>query len=93
MRKDVMIFIKDVKYYKEECSLIIVGEEVETKKPITQQITVKDFLKSTGMFSDDEINTITTDDDRCRLFARHLKDRREPFKLVFTDNKTDKDEI
>jgi hypothetical protein len=93
MKKDVMIFIQDVKYYKDQNSLVVVGKEVETKKPITQQITIMAFLSGTGLFSDTEIENISNDPDRCRYLANQLKVRREPFKLVFEDAKTEEDEI
>ena len=83
MTKEVMIEIKQAKYYPEQSSLLIVGVDVETKKPITQQVTVKSFLANTGKFSPEEINQILHDHDRCRLLARSLQERRNPFKLVF----------
>jgi len=93
MQKTVMIFIKDAKYYKDQNSLVISGEEVETKRPITQQVTVFAMLNGTGLFSDSEIEIISEDPERCRYFANSLKTRREPFKLVFEDTKTEDDEI
>jgi len=93
MKKDVMIFIKDAKYYKEQNSIVLVGEEAETKKPITQQITIMAFLNGTGLFSDEEIDIISNDPDRCRFLVNNLRSRREAFKLVFEDAQTENDEI
>lgn len=93
MQKEVMILIKDAKYYKEENSIVISGEEVETKRQITQQVTLFAMLNGTGSFTDKEIEIIASDPDRCRYFANLLKGRREPFNLVFEDTQTDKDEI
>lgn len=89
MKKDVMIFIKDVKYYQEHSSLVIVGIEAESKKPITQQVTVRAFLLSTGIFSPEDVEKVLNDHDRCRMFASQLKSRKDPFKLVFEDSKTE----
>ena len=93
MQKEVMIVIEEVKYYKEQSSLVIVGIEVETKKPLTQQIMIKHFLNGTGRFTSDEVEKIINDPDRCRLLASQLKQRREPFKVVFEDTKKEGDEI
>lgn len=93
MQKEVMILIKDAKYYKEEHSVVISGEEVESKRPITQQVTLLALLSGTGLFNDKEIEIISSDPDRCRYFANLLKGRREPFNLVFEDTQTEKDEI
>lgn len=93
MQKEVMILVKDAKYYQDNQSLVIVGEEVETKKPITQQITVKAFLSNTKIFSPLEIETILNDPDRCRLFTNELKNRKHPFKLLFEDSKTESNGI
>jgi len=93
MQKEVMIVIKEAKYYQEQSSLVIVGVEVETKKPITQQIIIKNFLNGTKRFAPDEVEKIVNDPDKCRLLASQLKHRREPFKLVFEDTKQEGDEI
>ena len=93
MQKSVMIFIKDAKYYQDQNSIIIVGEEVETKRHITQQITMMALLENLGIFTPEEISIVLRDPERCRLFARNLRDRKQPFRLVFEDSKTDKDDI
>ena len=91
MSKEILILVKDAKYYQEQSSLIIVGVEVETRKPITQQITVKTFLETTGLFSTEEIVKIIGDTDHCRLLANQLKNRRHPFRLVFEGTQSDQD--
>lgn len=89
MQKTVMIFVKSVKYYQEQASLVIVGVEVETQRPITQQITVKAFLQGSGRFSESEIHIITSDPERCKLLASQLNSRKGPFKLLFEDTTTE----
>jgi len=86
-----MILIQDVKYYQEQSSLVIVGLEVETRRPITQQITVQGFLESTGIFTPAEVSQVVGSPDRCKILASQLKSRREPFKLVFTGTQSDDD--
>jgi len=93
MQKEVMISISDVKYYQEHSSLVIVGIESESKKPITQQVTVRALLLSAGIFSPDDIEKVLKDHDKCRLFASQLKARNTPFKLVFEDSKTEEQTI
>jgi hypothetical protein len=93
MRKEVMVRISDAKYYQAQGSIVIVGVEVETGRPITQQITMMAFLENLGVFSPEEIATVLGDHDRCRYFASQLRDRRDPFRLLFEDSKTDKDDI
>jgi len=88
-----LILVKDAKYYQEHSSLVIVGVEAETQRPITQQITLKAFLENTGIFSGQEVEQVLNDPARCRMFASQLKSRREPFKLVFEDSKTKENEI
>ena len=89
--KEVMILIKDAKYYEEQKSIVIVGVEVESQKPVTQQITVKDFLEGTKLFTGKDIEAIVNDPDRCKLLANQLKSRRSPFKLVFDGTQTSAD--
>lgn len=90
--KDILIFVKDAKYYPDQGSLVIVGAEVETKKPLTQQITVKAFLEGTG-FTSEEVAMVVSDADRCRLLANQLRERKHPLKITFSDTKTEEDEI
>lgn len=89
MNKEIMIFIQDAKYYAEQKSIVIVGIEAESKKPITQQITVRDFLNGTGLFLSGEVDSIVQNTDRCKLLANNLKSRQDPFKLVFTGEQTE----
>lgn len=91
--KEVLIRIKDSKYYQEQGSIVIVGEEVETHRPITQQITMMAFLENLGVFTPEEIAAVLGDPERCRFFSSQLKSRHQPFKLIFEDSKTDKDDI
>ena len=93
MKKEVIILIKDAKYYQEHSSLVVVGVEVETQRPITQQITLKSFLENTGIFSQQEVEQVLNDPARCRMFASQLKSRKAPFKLVFEDSKTEEQGI
>ena len=93
MRKEVMVSVKDAKYYQAQGSIVIVGIEVETQKPITQQVTMMALLENLGIFTQVEIETILKDPERCKLFARNIKERRHPFKLLFEDSATDKDDI
>ena len=88
-----MMFIKSVKYYQEQGSLVVIGVEVETRRPITQQITVKAFLDGTGKFAAPDVDVIVCDPERCKLLATQLNNRKEPFKLVFEDTHTQEDEI
>lgn len=91
MIKEVLILIKDAKYYEAQQSIVIVGVEVESRKPITQQITVKAFLEGTGLFTNLEADTVAKDPDRCRLLANNLKSRRDPFKLVFEGTQSEEE--
>ncbi len=93
MQKEVLVFVQDARYYQVEGSIMIVGVEVETKRPITQQITVMAFLENLGVFNVEEIKTIINDPDRCRFLASQLKARKEPLKLLFEDSKSEKDDI
>lgn len=93
MTKEVMVLVKDAKYYQAEGSIVIVGEEVETHRPITQQVTMMALLENLGLFTPAEIGTILNDPERCRLLARNLKERHHPFKLLFEDSATEKDDI
>jgi len=78
MPKEIMIFVKDARYYPDQNSVLIVGEEVETKRPITQQVLTKSLAASFGLPS-----TILSDHAAWAFFASQLKGRRTPFKLVF----------
>lgn len=89
MQKEIMMLVSDVKYYQDQGSMIIVGKEVETQRPITQQVTVKAFLENTGLFSPGEVAKVVNDPDRCRLLASELKGRRSPFKLLFEDTQSE----
>jgi hypothetical protein len=91
MSKEVLILIKDAKYYEAQQSIVIVGVEVESRKPITQQITVKAFLEGTRLFTSVEADAVAKDPDRCRLLANNLKSRRDPFKLVFEGTQTEEE--
>lgn len=86
--KDVMVFVKDARYYPDQKSILVVGEEVESKRPITQQMLVKAFIDASGLPT-----SLLDDHDAWRFFASQLKGRREPFRLVFEGSKSDKDEI
>jgi hypothetical protein len=79
--KEVMIFIKDAKYYQSNDSLVITGVEVETKKPITQQILVSAFAAAIGL-PPESVNDHTA----WVSFASQLKHRSQPFRLVFEDS-------
>ena len=86
-QREIMVFIKGAKYYREEKSIVITGEEVETKRTITQQMLVKDFIQEYGL-------QVREDDaDAWRFFANQLKYRRDPFKLVFLDTRNEDDPI
>jgi hypothetical protein len=88
MQKNVMIFVKDAKYYPLQQSILIVGVEVESKKPITQQILTKSLAVAIGLPPE-----LVDDHEAWKFFAIQLKGRREPFRLVFDGSKTDEDEI
>lgn len=86
--KDIMVFVKDARYYPEQKSLLIVGIEVESKRPITQQVLTKTLAEASGLPPG-----LVEDHDVWRYFASQLKQRREPFRLVFEGSRTKDDEI
>ena len=93
MKKEVLVKVRDARYYEAQGSIVIVGVEVETRRPITQQVTMMAFLENLGVFTPEEIAAVLGDPERCRFFASQLKARSEPFRLLFEDSKTDKDDI
>ena len=88
MSKEIMIFVKDARYYQEQKSILVVGEEVESRRPITQQILTKFLAEAFGLPP-----RLTEDHEAWKFFATQLKGRREPFKLVFEGTKKEGDEI
>jgi len=85
--KSVKLFVKDARYYPEQKSLLIVGEEVETKRPVTQQVLVKALIEAYGIpVRDDDV-------EAWRYFAECLRKRKDPFTLVFDGTKTEQDPI
>ena len=86
-RKTVGIFVRDARYYAEERSIIIVGEEVQTRRPITQQGLVKDFIEAFGL------SVAEDDHEAWRFFASQLIKRKDPLNLVFLNCKTEEHEI
>jgi len=76
-RKELQMMVRDARYYPEQRSMVIVGEEVQSRRPITHQMLVKDFVEAYGL-------TVSLDDhDAWRSLAEQLRKRRDPFKLVF----------
>jgi hypothetical protein len=76
-----MLWIKDAKYYPQEKSIVIVGEEVETKRPITQQVLVKQFIEAYNLAAKID------DHEAWKFFASELKRRKNPCPLVWGDQK------
>ena len=93
MQKEILVMVKDAKYYQAQGSIVIIGVEVETRRPITQQITIMAFLENMGVFNAQEISTIINDHDRCKFLASQLRERKTPLKILFEDSKTEKDDI
>tara|TARA_Y100000310_G_C20127549_1_gene554325 strand:+ start:164 stop:520 length:357 start_codon:yes stop_codon:yes gene_type:complete len=86
-RQVVKLFIKDARYYPEEKSIAIVGEEVETRRPVTSQALVSDFIKEFGIMAAED------DHDAWRFFAQQLCQRKDPITLVFLATRKEEDEI
>ena len=76
-----MLRIRDAKYYPAEKSILIVGEEVDTKRPITQQVLVKQFIEAYGLAAEIE------DHEAWKFFAAQLKSRKDPCPLVWGEEK------
>ena len=77
-RRAVNLFIKDARYYPEEKSIAIIGEEVESRRPITTQALVTDFIQEFGLVAAED------DHDAWRFFADQLSKREHPITLAFT---------
>ena len=86
--QEVMVFVKDARYYREQKSILIVGVEVDTRRPITQQVLTRFLAEAAGLPPG-----LVDDHEAWRYFAAQLKGRREPFRLVFEGSKTEEDEI
>jgi hypothetical protein len=86
--KDVMVFVKDARYYPEQKSILVVGEEVETRRPITQQVLTRFLMEAAGLPQE-----LADDHAAWTFFASQLKGRREPFRLVFEGTRTEDDQI
>jgi len=86
-RKLVRLFVRDARYYPEEKSIVIVGEEVETRRTVTQQGLVKDFKEAY------RLPVAEDDHEAWRFFASQLAKRKDPLALVFLNCRTDQDAI
>ena len=86
-QKKTMVWIRDARYYPEQHSIAIVAEDVETRKPITQQVLVKDFIKAYNLSAKED------DIEAWKFFASQLRARTEPCPLLWLGTKTEADPI
>jgi len=80
-------WVKRAKYYPEQHSIIIVLEEVESRRPMKpMQVSVNTFIAM-------GIAAALDDDEAWRFFASALEKRTEPIAIEFEATKTDQDPI
>ena len=80
-------WVREARYYPQEKSLLIVLEDVESKKRLKPiQVSIATFIKM-------GIKVPDNDTEAWQFFAKQLIARKDPINLVFEGSKSDKDEI
>ena len=89
MTKPVSIrgWVREARYYPQEKSVLIVLEDVESKKLLKPVQVSISTLRALGIKASPE------DTEAWTFFAKQLLSRKDPINLCFEGNKNDGDEI
>jgi uncharacterized protein YqeY len=80
-------WVREARYYPQEKSILVVLEDVESKKRLKPvQVSISTF-KAMG------IQASLDDDDAWVFFAKELLRRKDPINLFFEGSKNDEDPI